>query len=269
MAVERIQDLSDERLEPYMGLKDRELARKGDRFIAEGEQVVRRLLASSYETESVLVAERRLERMRSAVGEEMPVYVVPDSLIHGVVGYRFHSGVMAVGKRKASPTLSEVLSTLSVEDASTLVVCPETNNTENLGLMIRIAAGLGASAMLLGELCCDPFYRQAIRVSMGSVFSLPIVQARDIRKDLVELKREWQFELIATVLDVEAEAIESAGRSRRMALLFGGEAQGLSDEMISLCDRRVTIPMKRGTDSLNVAVAAGIFLYHFTQETRR
>jgi len=268
MAVERIQDLIDTRLGPYMGLKDRELARNGDRFIAEGEQVVRRLLASSYETESVLVAEKRLERMRSAVGE-VPVYVVPDSLIHRVVGYRFHSGVMAVGKRKPSPTVGEILSTLSREDTSTLVVCPETNNTENLGLMIRIAAGFGAGAMLLGELCCDPFYRQAIRVSMGSVFSLPIVQARDIRKDLVELKREWQFELIATVLDVEAEAIESAGRSRRMALLFGGEAQGLSDEMISLCDRRVTIPMKRGTDSLNVAVAAGIFLYHFTQETRR
>jgi TrmH family RNA methyltransferase len=50
-----------------------------------------------------------------------------------------------------------------------------------------------------------------------------------------------------------------------MALLLGGEAQGLSPEIVRACDRRVTIPMKLGTDSLNVAVAAGIFLYHFTR----
>ena len=48
--------------------------------------------------------------------------------------------------------------------------------------------------------------------------------------------------------------------------MFGNEAQGLDAAHVAACDRRVTIPMKLGTDSLNVSVATGIFLYHFTRE---
>ena len=72
-------------------------------------------------------------------------------------------------------------------------------------------------------------------------------------------------ELIATVLDESAEPLGDVTPPARTAMLFGNEAQGLSPGHIALCDRRVTIPMKLGTDSLNVAVAAGVFLYHFTR----
>jgi tRNA G18 (ribose-2'-O)-methylase SpoU len=54
-----------------------------------------------------------------------------------------------------------------------------------------------------------------------------------------------------------------------MAILVGGEPDGLSREEIALCDRRVTIPMRHGTDSLNVAVATGIFLHHFIDFSSR
>jgi tRNA G18 (ribose-2'-O)-methylase SpoU len=60
--------------------------------------------------------------------------------------------------------------------------------------------------------------------------------------------------------------LAGAGRRGRAAILFGNEAQGLSPDVVAACDRRVTIPMHYGTDSLNVAVAAGIFLYHFTTQ---
>src|SRR5205823_722507 len=124
MPPEFIDDLSDPRLEPYRTLKDRELARDGDRFIAEGEHVVRRLLASTFPAESVLIAQRRLELLRDAVPESVPIYVVPDTLIHKVIGYKFHSGVIAVGKRKPSPTVDQILSPLAADRRVMLVVCP-------------------------------------------------------------------------------------------------------------------------------------------------
>jgi tRNA G18 (ribose-2'-O)-methylase SpoU len=179
------------------------------------------------------------------------------------VGYRFHSGVIAAGRRRPLLKLEEVLGNLKKDEPALLVVCPETSNTENLGLMIRIAAGFGATAMVLGELSCDPFYRQAIRVSMGTVFHLPIVQSESIARDLHEMKERWGVERVATVLDEDAEPLREAKRAARMAVLFGNEAQGLAEGIVKLCDRKVTIPMKRGTDSLNVAVAAGVVLYHF------
>ena len=148
------------------------------------------------------------------------------------------------------------------------MILPDIHSVENIGSLVRLAAGFGADALILGERCHDPFFRQAIRVSMGTIFSLPLVQSDDLRRDMLRLKHEWQVELIATVLDKQAESLESARASPRMGLLFGNEAQGLSPDDIALCDRKVMIPMKLGTDSLNVAVAAGIFLYHFTAARR-
>jgi tRNA G18 (ribose-2'-O)-methylase SpoU len=144
-------------------------------------------------------------------------------------------------------------------------VCPEIANTENLGVMIRIAAAFSVNAMVLGENCCDPFYRQAVRVSMGNVFGLPIVRSADLARGLEELSTRWGIECFATVLDNSAEPLSAIHPPHRAALLFGNEAQGLSQKWIDACDRCITIPMPSHVDSLNVAVAAGIFLHHFCQ----
>jgi tRNA G18 (ribose-2'-O)-methylase SpoU len=87
-------------------------------------------------------------------------------------------------------------------------------------------------------------------------------------RDLRRLKDVWRFQLVATVLDAAAEPLATARRrSQRIGLVFGNEAQGLSPQVLAECDRRVTIPMRLGTDSLNVAVAAAVFLYHFTAQS--
>ncbi|HEY7086812.1 MAG TPA: RNA methyltransferase [Tepidisphaeraceae bacterium] len=262
--VEHISTLDDPRIAPYRSLKDRDLAREGARFIAEGELVVRRLLMSDYPVESVLLAERRAQEIAPLVPDAVPVYVAPDPLVHLIVGFKFHSGVIACGRRKLASKLDEVASRLG--SRATLVVCPDIANTDNLGSLMRIAAGFGADAMILGPQCCDPFYRQAIRVSMGAVFQLNLFQSTDLRRDLARLRDESHVQLVATVVDDDAaEDLQSARRAERIALMFGNEAQGLPGDLLQICDRRITIPMNLGTDSLNVSVAAAVFLYHFTR----
>jgi tRNA G18 (ribose-2'-O)-methylase SpoU len=262
MPVIEINALEDPRLAQYRALKERDLAREGGRFIAEGEQVVRRLIASDLRTESVLLAQKRAQEISPIVPADVPVYVLPDEMVQHVLGFKFHSGVMAVGIRPPRKTIDDLLK----RDAETirLIICPETANTENLGGMIRIAAAFGVDAMILGERSCDPFFRQCVRVSMGTVFRLPVIESQDLLRDLKRLREEWNVELLATVLG-SAQDLSEVQPPSRWALLFGNEAQGLSREMIGACDRRITIPMMLGTDSLNVMVAAGIFLYHFTQ----
>lgn len=260
--VEFVDSLEDPRIGDFRSLKDRELAQRGERFIAEAEQVVRRLLDSDFPVESVLLAQRRLDEIAPIVPQNVPIYVVPDEVIHQIVGFKFHSGVIACGRRKPRQTLDQAMHRLG--EQATIVICPEVANTENLGSLIRIAAGFGADAMILGERSCDPFYRQSIRVSMGTVFKLNLVQSTDLLADMKRLREQWGYELIATVLDESAEALQSVRRGKRIGLVFGNEAQGLDSDFVAACDRRVTIPMKLGTDSLNVAVAAGVFLFHFT-----
>jgi tRNA G18 (ribose-2'-O)-methylase SpoU len=119
--------------------------------------------------------------------------------------------------------------------------------------------------MILGERCHDPFFRQSVRVSMGAIFRMPLVRSLHIREDLKSLQRAG-IQLLATVLDEAAEDLSKAARPNRIAMLFGNEAQGLDHDIVDMCDRRVTIPMKLETDSLNVAVAAAISLFHFTNQ---
>jgi len=262
-----IDNLSDPRIDVYTRLKDREVAAMEGRFIAEGELVVRRLLESTYQTESVLLADRRVKEMAPIVPTFVTIYSAPADLVNRIVGFKFHSGVMACGRRGKAMTLDDLAVCRSEREVN-LVILPEIAATDNLGSLIRISSAFGASAMILGEHSCDPFYRQSIRVSMGTIFGMPIVQSSDLMSDLRRLKLEFGVELIGSVADEKALPLAGAKRSAKMGFLFGNEAQGLTTEQIAACDRQVTIPMKLGTDSLNVSVAAGVVLYHFTQYAR-
>ena len=254
-------DLYDPRISEYRELNQRNLTRFSGRFIAEGDKVVERLLESGYETESLLVEERFLPRFESLAPPETPLYTGPQALLEQIIGFNFHRGVLACGRRKPPPPLVEVAARFPPR--SLVVVCPDVQDPTNLGSTIRTSAAFGASAVLLGRRCADPFSRRVLRVSMGAAFRLPVLETTDLANDLRLLNREFSFDLIATVIDAAAEDLVSAERPEKVALLLGGEGHGLSHEWLDLATRRVTIPMQLGIDSLNVAVAAAIFLFHF------
>ena len=253
----------DPRIADYRLLKERELAEGGGKFIAEGELVSRRLLESDYPVESVLLAEHRVERIAPLVGPGAAIYAAPAGVVEAIVGYKFHSGVLACGRRKPPAALGD-LAAAWPEDV-TLVILPEVTKLDNLGSLLRVSGAFGAGAVILGPRCCDPFYRKALRVSMGAVFSLSLYRSADLAGDLVRLRQRWSVELVATVLDEDAQPLDEVRRVRRVGLLLGNEGFGLRPGEVELCDRKVRIPMKLGTDSLNVAAAAAVFLYHFTR----
>ena len=264
MPIIHIDSLDDPRVACFRNAKDRALDREGRRFIAEGTHLVRRLLASSFATEALLLTPRRAEELQPLVPEHVPVYVVSSEQMNLIVGMKFHSGALACGIRKARQSIEDVIP--KNKDRLTLVICPETSNVENIGSIIRISAGFGVDAIVLGEKSHDPFWRQSVRVSMGTVFTLPIYQSLDLKSDLLRLKNEWNIQLMATVLSENAKPLNQMKRPANLGLLFGNEAQGLDSEWIDVCNEQVIIPMQLGTDSLNVATSVGIFLYHFMQE---
>lgn len=262
MLVFEVESLDDSRVWHYRNLKDRELDRGGKWFIAEGEHVVQRLLSSDFPVESVFLSQKRRDFAREVKGD-IPVYIAPPRVMEQVMGFKFHSGIIACGRRKPLASIDDII----LKDPTrplTLVICPDLSNVENIGTMIRLCAGFGVDALVLGERSHDPFWRQSVRVSMGAVFSLPIARSQNLLHDMQRLRSKWGIELAATVLDESAEPLHRATRPLRFGLVFGNEAQGLDPAHIAACDRRVTIPMKLGTDSLNVSLAAGIFLFHFT-----
>lgn len=256
-----IHDIDDERLAVYRDLLSAKASRRCGLFVAEGALLVDRLTASSFPTHSILVDERRVSRLPRQPAER-PIYVTPTKLIEEIIGFNFHRGVLACGHRQPPPGLSDVLR--NIPASATILVCVGIQDPTNLGSILRSAAAFGINAVILGQQCSDPFSRRVLRVSMGATLKLPLIESDDIATDLNRLRDDFQFERIATVLE-DAEILEQAPRSTRTAILIGNEAHGLPGEIAATCERRVTIPMQLGTDSLNAAVASGIMLHHFTR----
>ncbi len=256
-----IGDLDDPRVAMYRSLKTTNRTRYSDQFVVEGEKLLARLLESRFPLASVLVTDRHEPRIAPSVPDDVPRFVVPHAMISKVVGFNFHQGVLACGRRRPWPVLEELVR--AAGDRLTLVVCPMLNNPENLGTIVRIGDVFGIDAVLVGGRCPDPLSRRVLRVSMGTALRLPVIASADLERDVDRLRSEWGAELAATVVDPAAEALDHVQRPDRLALFLGSESAGLAPEWVGRCDRRITIPMRPGAESLNVAVAAGIILYHF------
>ena len=261
MSQHRIERLDDPRLEPYRDLKRTNRTRDGSTFIAEGAIVVARLLASDYTTLSVLASERRLHAIAETVPEEVDLLVVPQEIGEQLVGFNFHAGIMACGAKRPAPSLEDVAGSASAP--SLLVACSRVDNPDNLGAIIRMCAAFGVNGLLLGPGCADPFSRRVLRVSMGTAFALPVVPSDELLRD-ISMLRARGYEVLATV-PRDGRSITETLRPSRLMLVLGNEAAGLSTSEIAACSDRVRIPLDSGADSLNVAAAAAIFLYHFSR----
>ncbi|MBI1368298.1 MAG: rRNA methyltransferase [Planctomycetes bacterium] len=261
MPLIELRDIHDPRLEPYASLKDRRLAESSGLFIVESKRLVERLLASAFTTVSVLCDDARCEAMAQRVPADVPLYVLPAEAMTQLAGFAIHTGVLAVACRPKMPALDEFMQ--QAGEPMTLLIAPRLTEQANLGAIVRVAAAMGVTGLLLGPTCCDPFYRRSVRVSMGAVFDLPILRSGDIAADLARLRGQWGMTLIAATLDGD-QPLQLTTRPTspdRLGLVLGHEVDGISTEVLALCQQRVVIPMQRGTDSLNVVTASAVFCY--------
>lgn len=256
-----IESPDDPRLEVYRDLKGA-TARARETFVAEGEKLVLRLLESECRTESILCTASGRERLGDKIPANAPIYVTTTAIISWIIGFKFHRGVLACGRRPPERTLESLWGGDTRQTSTMIVCCPEIRDPENLGMIVRTAAAFGARGVIAGRAGTDPFSRRVLRTSMGTVLRLPIVQT-DAWEAIVEGLHAAGIETVATVLDPNAEPLASTARPEQVALFFGNEDAGLSEDLARHCRRRVTMPMAAGIDSLNVAVAAGIVMHHF------
>jgi tRNA G18 (ribose-2'-O)-methylase SpoU len=267
VAPVRIDDPRDPRIAAFVGLRDRELARQpGDRgvFIAEGDLVAVRAARAGYRPRVVLVdatrsdplpeeLEAAIERARKD-GGRVPVYRAAPPVLEQITGLGVHRGVLACFERRPPRAVTHVLA-----GAHRVVVLERVSNPTNLGVVLRSAAGLGIDAVLLDPTCSDPLYRRTSRVAMGEGYAFPWAWIPRLPGGLDAL-RAGGFHLVALTPDPNATPIDGLGfdPEDKVALLFGAEGPGLSPETLAAAELRATIPMRRGVDSLNVGVAAGI-----------
>lgn len=263
MPILPITSVDDPRIAAYRDVKDRDLHRRDNLFIVEGKVTVSRLIEQSrFPVRSLLLADGRTQPMRASLDKLdaiIPVYTAPQDIMDAIAGFPLHRGVLALAERTPPTSVEQLIDQLPNEDAATLLVLIGLSNHDNVGACFRNAAALGADAIILDGECCDPLYRKAVRVSAGTALSLPFAQADD-RDEMIAQLQTAGFTCWSLTPD-GGDNLHETHPPKRLAIILGPEGPGLPEQIMEQTTR-ITIPIKPGIDSLNVATAGAIALSH-------
>lgn len=286
-----IENLDDQRLDAYARLTEAQLRNRLEPekgiFIAESIKVIERALVGGMRPVSVLMTPEWIESAVSIIdaieragfeGEDgVPIFVAPEDELKRLTGFALTRGILCAMRRPILPSVEELLARIDEERKEKARVCgvPDDGRRRiavlegivdhtNVGAIFRSAAALGIDAVLVTPTCCDPLYRRAVRVSMGTVFQVPWTRIGESVRDwpaagLARLEA-LGYKTAALALSDDSIALGDEGLAscEKLALIFGTEGDGLSRKTIDGCDYTVRIPMMHGVDSLNVAAASAV-----------
>ena len=255
----QITGFSNPMVKALRALRDKKHRKASGKFLAEGLRLLTDARENGYLPETLVMADNRdphplLDELETAVlasgGQVIETSADILSKITGKNNPQAVAGVYA--------ELATGLALLDRSSAPLWLVAQAVRDPGNLGTMLRTCDAVGAGGLILIDDCADPFSAEAVRASMGAVFTVPIAQAR--WEEFLPWLREGPGQLVAASLR-EAVPYRGAPYAAPCFILVGNESRGLPEEYEAACDLRVTMPMKGRADSLNAAVAAAVLAY--------
>ncbi|KRC61257.1 hypothetical protein ASE14_10145 [Agromyces sp. Root81] len=227
-------------------------------FVLDDLENIEQAVACGVELDSLYATESTVANgPHSFVGvdPDVPVHIIDDAVARSLFGGQKHSRIFALAHSPRSPKLVDLIST-----SGDIIVLDGVRLVGNIGAITRTACALGAAGVILLESGLrTTFDRRLIRASRGLVFATPVILAS--RAECADFIQREQLRVAALSADA-VEALSSIGAvARRLAIVLGGERDGVSSELDALTTHRYAIPMTPNVESLNVSVAAGIALY--------
>ncbi len=257
--VRAITSLQNDRIKAIRALEMRKVRRESGQFIAEGTSVLVTARDAGWAPAMLLFLAGSL---REGIGRDLLNWAeragaecleVSAAVLAKVAAKDNPQSVLAVFDQRwaAAPDARTVASD------TVWVVLEEIRDPGNLGTIIRTADAVGASGVMLVGNAADPYSREAVRASMGSIFNVAVARAQ--ATEFVSWATRWPGEVIGTHL----KAADDFRKPYRLPalLVMGSEGPGLSPQAAEACTGLVKIPMAGQIDSLNIAVATALVLY--------
>lgn len=254
-----ITGFSNPTVKALRALREKKHRKASGRFLAEGLRLLTDARECGHVPETLVLADRRdphplLSALEDAVesGGGEVIETTPDILskITGKDNPQAVAGVFA--------EFDTSLGALDRSRNDIWLVAQALRDPGNLGTMLRTGDAIGAGGVILIDDCADPFSVEAVRASMGAVFTQSIALAR--WDEFESWLRAGTGQLVAASLR-DAQPYRSAPYAAPCFVMVGNESRGLPEEYEMACDLRVTMPMKGRADSLNAAVAAAVLGY--------
>ncbi|MDX2205604.1 MAG: RNA methyltransferase [Hyphomicrobiaceae bacterium] len=253
-----ISSLQNERVKLIRSLEMRKVRRETGLFVAEGASVLvmardagwtPRMLAFLAGSAGGGITQ---ELVRWAMKADAECLEVSEAVLGKIAAKDNPQSVLGVFEQRWAPAPA------APEQDALWVALEAVRDPGNLGTIVRTADAVGASGVVLVGNTVDPYSREAVRASMGSVFNVPLVRLQG--EAFAGLATRWTGQVVGSHLDARKDfrAQDYAGPT---LLVMGGEGPGLSDALKGACRDLVKIPMAGKLDSLNLAVATALILY--------
>jgi TrmH family RNA methyltransferase len=248
------------------GLRDKKNRRREGLFMAEGLRILTEARETGYIPKILfygigtrhLLLDRLIAETEAGGGEAIETNA---DILHKLSGKDNPQIVLGVYEE-----FSTELSSLDRTSAGLWIVAQALRDPGNLGTILRTGDAVGAGGLILVDECVDPFSVEAVRASMGALFTQKIAVAN--WESFTAWLRSGDGELIGTSLKATQDYQQPCYR-RPAFILVGNEAQGLPEAYEAQCDTLVKIPMLGKADSLNAAVATAVMAYEVTNQWRR
>ena len=249
------------------GLRDKKQRRLTGLFLAEGLRILTEAFEAGILPEMIWYAPesgqhalvQQLTQAVEAAGGE--VFVTSAEILSKLSGKDNPGAVIGVFRERLTP-----LETLDRANASIWLVAERLRDPGNLGTILRTGDAVGAGGLILIDDCTDPFSVEAVRASMGAIFTQKVAAAR--WEEFLPWLRSGPGQLVGTSLNTELD-YQAPRYAAPTFLLVGNEAQGLPPEYEAQCDLLVKMPMLGKADSLNAAVATAVMAYEVVNQARR
>lgn len=237
---------------------------------------VSKLVKKKYRDQKGLLLIEGLKTIQEALTNNIKfkkIYIIPDLLTK--INIPSDIDVIEVNKK----VIEKISTSKNPEGISAVIEKPKiiSNNSYrylfldkirdpgNLGTIIRTADAAGFDTIYCSKDCVDIFNDKVIRSTMGSIFHIPIVENVDLIELAQDLKKQ-KFEIIGSSLEGELIYLNRLQIPDKFALVLGNESNGINDNLLSLCNKKIKLPIYGKAESLNVAVAAGILMYAYTDQ---
>jgi RNA methyltransferase, TrmH family len=262
MPVREITGFSNPLVKQVRSLRDKKHRRVEGRFLAEGLRILTEALDQGVAPEMLWrtpdSADHPLvKRLEAAAGE---VFVTSADILSKLSGKDNPGSVVGVYAEFLTP-----LEALDRTRADIWIVAQALRDPGNLGTILRTGDAVGAGGLILIDDCTDPFSVEAVRASMGAIFTQSISTAR--WPEFTDWLRGGPGQLVGTTLNTQTD-YQAARYESPTFILVGNEAQGLPADYESACDLLVKMPMLGKADSLNVAVATAVMAYEVLNQGR-
>lgn len=235
-------------------LRQKKFRDQNSLFVAEGEKLCSELLTSDFEAELIVIKEYPTVEITSIAEDYahkmVPIYSAPKSQFDQMAATQSPEGILAVVRMKEKELFK----------GEPFVALDGISNPGNVGTIIRTAEWFGVNQVILGRDCSDKYNPKVVRATMGSLFRCCVTHTHDLAGFIDE--NFSGYEIFGASLDAELD-LKKVKHKKKYGIVFGSESHGISKVLSEKIQKYYKIEGMGSAESLNVAMAVGISLYHF------